>query len=110
MSVLFYSLALLMGYLPAEAHKLTCIAKYESAFDPAANNSSNKNGTQDHGILQINDIWFGEKGQCRGLNPYLPKEALSCARVILKYQGWTAWAAYNKYKQTCDNYDAFKDK
>lgn len=107
MSTIFFSLVLVLGFSPVEAHKLTCIAKYESAFKPNAINT-NTSGSQDHGILQINDLWF--KGECKSLDPYLPTQAIKCARIIIDRQGWTAWVAYNKHKTTCDQYDAYKDQ
>lgn len=105
MATLFYNLALLLGFLPAEANKITCIAKHESGFKSDARSPKNSNNTYDYGILQINDIWLkGSWGKCKGLNPYNPADALKCARVIIDKQGWTAWVAYQKHRNECDNY------
>ncbi|MBQ1556830.1 MAG: lytic transglycosylase domain-containing protein, partial [Pseudomonas sp.] len=38
---------------------LVAIAKTESNFNPAAVNR-NKNGTTDHGLLQVNSVWLGK--------------------------------------------------
>ncbi|QAU35254.1 hypothetical protein EKL02_14290 [Janthinobacterium sp. 17J80-10] len=39
-------------------HVVYAIAKWESNFNPGALGKPNKNGTQDHGIMQINDWWL----------------------------------------------------
>lgn len=39
-------------------HVVYAIAKLESGFNPGALNKGNKNGSTDHGIMQINDWWL----------------------------------------------------
>ncbi|MBI1891899.1 MAG: lytic transglycosylase domain-containing protein [Burkholderiales bacterium] len=39
-------------------HVVYAIAKWESNFNPGALSKPNKNGTVDHGIMQINDWWL----------------------------------------------------
>jgi len=39
-------------------HVVYAIAKSESGFNPAALSKINKNGSRDHGIMQINDWWL----------------------------------------------------
>lgn len=95
------ALALEIGFSPKVAGTLTCIAKHESAYRPWAHNQ-NKNGTADHGLLQINDIWFAPGVACAGLDPYRPSEALLCAKRILNERGFDAWVGYNKNRRECD--------
>ena len=96
-----FAMALEVGYTKPDARRITCIARYESDFKTYA---VNKNIiTQDHGILQINDVWLDTPGKgCFGLNPYNVYESLICAKRIVKQQGWNAWVAYNKNKTECD--------
>ena len=39
-------------------HVVYAIAKWESDFNPSALSKANKDGSQDHGIMQINDWWL----------------------------------------------------
>jgi hypothetical protein len=91
------------GFNQAEAKTMVCIAKHESAFDPKAINTSNSNGTTDYGLYQINSIWDG-KG-CRIDKLLDPAYNTACAKRVYDIQGFTAWVAYKKYKDTCDNYE-----
>ena len=82
--------------------RLVCTAKFESHFDPGATNL-NRNGTQDTGLFQINDIWLSPCG--------LTREALldpaanaKCALRVWKQQGLRAWTAYKRKRRTCQRY------
>ena len=94
----FYALAVGMGFTSNQASKLTCIAKYESAFNRYAQ-SPNHYRPVDHGILQINNVWL--ENDCKGINPYEPGQALHCAKIIIEKQGFKAWVAYNRNKKEC---------
>lgn len=82
---------------------MTCIARYESNFNPKAVNYHNVNKTHDHGLLQINDIW---KKKCKVTaqdlkNPHINAR---CAYKVYEQQGLTAWVTYKKFKRTCRAY------
>lgn len=79
---------------------MTCTARYESSYNPRAKNV-NKNGTQDTGLFQINDVWLGECGVSRS-ELTDPLVNAKCARRVLETQGISAWVAYNEKKKHCD--------
>jgi hypothetical protein len=65
------------------------IAKAESRLNPIARNT-NRNGTEDCGIFQINSIHNPSKIQCEH-----PEENAEMAYQIFQRHGWTAWSVYN---------------
>ena len=79
---------------------VTCLAEYESNFNPEAINRHNTNNTKDHGLLQINDIWT-EECNLNERDLYNPLKNARCAYKIYKKQGLTAWVTYQKFKRTC---------
>ena len=101
--VVWYMLTF-VGFSEAEAHKMTCVAKYESALKPHAVNLHNENGTIDVGLFQINTIWFNTIPYCALDGLQNPVNNIKCARYVYQIQGITAWVGYNKHKQTCNNY------
>lgn len=46
-----------------DLYLLLAIAKTESNFDKKAINTSNRNGTSDYGLMQVNSSWFNELKQ-----------------------------------------------
>ncbi|KAK8724280.1 hypothetical protein OTU49_011317 [Cherax quadricarinatus] len=89
--------------------RFVCIAQYESGFNTAAFNR-NRNGSKDYGIFQINSMYWcrddtrGKSNscgiQCRDLLSDNLSTAVTCARKILRSQGYSAWVAY---KNRCRN-------
>lgn len=75
------------------------IAGCESNHRPEAwNRTKNRNGTEDWGLWQINDIWEDElrtQSIIRRMedlfNPYVNAKA---AAVVIEQQGLTAWSCY----------------
>ena len=55
-----YMMALTAGFTGQSAATATCVAKYESGFNAAATNK-NRDGSKDHGLMQINDFWNRKK-------------------------------------------------
>ncbi|BBH52996.1 transglycosylase SLT domain-containing protein [Fluviispira sanaruensis] len=82
---------------------VTCIAEFESNFNPKAINKHNTNNTKDHGLFQINDIWMAKcKMSAKDLqNPFMNAR---CAFKVYQQQGLTAWVTYKKFKRTCLSY------
>ena len=68
--IFIYFYAISIGFTEKESHTLTCIAKHESSLNSKAVNK-NKNGTTDHGLLQINDLW---QDLCKDLDLYNVKD------------------------------------
>lgn len=74
------------------------IARRESGLQPRQNGAVNSNGTVDHGLYQINDIWRKDPV----IGPLFRSGAIytlagntQAAIHILKVQGPQAWATYN---------------
>jgi hypothetical protein len=74
---------------------MAAIAMRESHGNPAANNAGlNSNGTVDHGLWQVNDIWANDPG-IRAIgwgNRYNARANAEMMKVILGKQGLQAWA------------------
>ncbi|KAB8033824.1 transglycosylase SLT domain-containing protein [Fluviispira multicolorata] len=79
---------------------VTCIAQFESNFNPNAINKHNNNSTKDHGLFQINDIWM-EKCKMSAKDLQNPVLNARCAFKVYQAQGLTAWVTYNKFKRVC---------
>ena len=93
------------GFSDDAIPKLVCTAKYESMYDTRAKNV-NRNGSQDTGLFQINDLWLKECGVTRK-QLLDPEVNVACARKVFREQGYWAWYGY-RYKQ--DKCKAFKLK
>lgn len=90
------------GFPLKDIPKLVCTALYESAFDPRATNR-NRNGSQDTGLFQINDLWLKECKLSRA-DLFDPVKNVSCALRVYTQQGLAAWYAYEKKKEKCNAY------
>jgi len=93
-----------------------CIAKHESSFNTSAIGRLNWDGSEDHGLFQISDLfWCGQNGKACGL----PCDELrdnditndvDCIKIIhkehtrLSGDGFTAWAVYPRCKGQSDSY------
>lgn len=87
-----------------------CIAKHESAFNTSAIGRLNWDGSEDHGLFQISDIyWCGESGkacgvQCSEMRDNDITDDIRCIRQIhtehqrLSGDGFNAWAVYPRCK------------
>lgn len=86
------------GIDPGTARVLGKLSQRESGGRYWVNNAgTNKNGTVDHGLLQINDIWAKDPDIQRigWQNRYDPAANIEMAKVVLRKQGLKAWATYN---------------
>lgn len=93
-----YKLLRKAGVPDSPARQLVPISTRESGRDPDANNAGlNSNGTVDHGLFQINDIWRNDPDiKAIGWGKrYQAKANAKMAAVVLDKQGLTAWATYD---------------
>lgn len=67
-------------YYKVDEKLLHAVAKVESNFDMKAMNDSNNNGSQDWGIMQINDQWFPVLESRFGISRELVKSDL-CVNI-----------------------------
>lgn len=90
----------------------SCIANYESRYNTNVIGKRNLDGSHDYGIFQISDkFWCQPQNKSKDLF-YSANEcdincadllldditqAVRCARVILKQQGWSAWSVYGEF-------------
>lgn len=88
-----------------------CIAKFESSFNTSAVGHLNADGSGDHGLFQISDIyWCSPPGKglvcgltCAELEDSDITDDIECAQKIfdehtrLSGDGFTAWAVYNPH-------------
>lgn len=82
------------GFRGYDRIRATAIAMRESTGNPRANNAGlNQNGTVDHGLMQINDVWRNDPdiGKIGWANRYKALSNMLMARVVLRKQGWQAW-------------------
>lgn len=102
--IVVYYMLVFSGFGYDNAHRMTCVAKYESAYNYKALNLDNKNDTIDIGLFQINTVWFHTIPECDSTRLLNPLDNIKCAKHVYDKQGLSAWVAYNRNKQTCDNY------
>jgi C-type lysozyme/alpha-lactalbumin family len=93
-----------------------CIAKHESSFNTSAIGRLNWDGSEDHGLFQISDIyWCGETGKACGLkcDELRDNDISNDVQCILKIHeehtrlsgdGFNAWAVYPRCKGQSESY------
>jgi lysozyme C len=102
----FLSVAAVLGFIKDAgfsdevAPVMLCIVELESSFNKNAVNT-NRNGSKDYGLFQINDKWWGNKCDVNRL--FDPAYNAQCAKLVYDTQGLTAWVAYNNNKQICES-------
>jgi hypothetical protein len=88
-----------------------CIALHESQFNTSAVGHANGDGSGDHGLFQISDLyWCSPPGKgwvcgvsCADLEDDDIKDDVTCAKRIYRQHqrmtgdGFTAWAVYKSY-------------
>lgn len=90
----------------------SCIAEYESRFNTDVIGKRNLDGSYDYGIFQISDkFWCQPQNKskdfyfsanecnvnCSELLLDDITQAVRCARIIRKQQGWSAWSVYGEF-------------
>ncbi|XP_054741315.1 lysozyme 1-like [Anastrepha obliqua] len=94
----------------------TCIAEHESSFRTNVTSRTNTNGSNDYGIFQINSKYWCQppderfsynecKLSCTALLTDDISNSVTCARQILRQQGWTAWATWKYCNGTLPSID-----
>lgn len=100
-----------------------CIAKHESEFNTSAVGHLNADGSGDHGLFQISDLfWCSPPGKgwvcgvsCADLEDDDIKDDVVCAKRIYRQHqrisgnGFTAWAVYEAYCASREAVDKFVD-
>lgn len=97
-----------------------CIAKHESNFNTSAVGRLNWDGSEDHGLFQISDIyWCGKDGEenlkgcglsCSELRDSEIKNDVECIKIIHKEHtrlfrnGFQAWTVFPRCKDTSDEF------
>lgn len=71
------------------------IAYCESGLNPVAVNKSNKNGTTDGGVFQINSVHLPRLKEL-GLDKYDVEDNVAFARMLYDESGWQPWVCHNK--------------
>ncbi|XP_030241747.1 uncharacterized protein LOC108650202 isoform X4 [Drosophila navojoa] len=104
---LFYQHKLPMQQIPT----WVCIAQHESSYNTAAVGRLNADGSADHGLFQISDLYWcthdqrGGKGCHAACNQFLDTsiaDDVQCIRRIyqehtqISGDGFTAWTVYNR--------------
>ncbi|XP_036334422.1 lysozyme 1 [Rhagoletis pomonella] len=96
-----------------------CIAQYESRYNTHVVGNRNADGSSDYGLFQISGRYWCQPDngtkyyafnecnvKCSALLLDDITEAVGCARIIQRRQGWTAWSVYTFYcNRTLRNVD-----
>lgn len=89
-----------------EAAMWVCIAQHESTFNTSAIGRLNGDGSEDHGLFQVSDLYWCDRPAgcgltCEQLRDNDISNDVQCIRKIYKEHqrlsgdGYTAWAVYN---------------
>jgi hypothetical protein len=92
-----------------------CIAQHESHYNTSAIGRLNGDGSADHGLFQISELYWCDGGACdlpcSSLRDDDIEDDLECIQLIHKQhtaisgQGYDAWTVYNLY---CNKPDVYK--
>ena len=80
---------------PEAPNTAVAIAKCESSLEPTAHNTSNRDGTSDGGIFQLNSV-HDTALEARGLNKWNTEDNIKFARMLYESSGFIPWVCYNK--------------
>lgn len=69
----------------------------ESGLKPSAYNPSNKDGTTDGGIFQVNSVHDKRLNEL-GLDKWDPEDNVKYARMLYEESGWLPWVCYTHNK------------
>lgn len=82
-----------MDTFPENPRTALAIVACESGFNPNAHNASNKNGTVDSGLFQINSIHHTRMEEL-GLDVWKPQDNIKFARMLYDESGFAPWVCY----------------
>lgn len=106
-----------LGVPKDELARWTCIAEHESSYRTGIVGPTNSNGSNDYGIFQINDKYWCQPSSGRhsynechvSCNSLLSDDisaSVTCARKVLRQQGWTAWSTWKYCKGSLPSIDS----
>lgn len=127
------------GFSGSRLNTMTAIAYYESTWGTRKGPNTNRDGSTDNGLFQVNSyVWCSASGRqndccCPGTSPRCRSNATlrtcscgcgtscsqaltndasntQCASTILSRQGYIAWAAYNSHVTECNSYNMFNGR
>ena len=98
-----------LGVPRSELPQWVCIAKHESSYRTGVVGPTNKNGSNDYGIFQINNYYWCKpangrfshnecKVSCNSLLTDDITASVKCARQVKRQQGFTAWSTWKYCK------------
>lgn len=87
--------ALIRKTFPEDPHTAIEIAKCESGLKPTAYNPTNRDGSTDGGIFQINST-HDKRLKELGLNKFDPEDAAKFARILYEESHWNPWVCFHK--------------
>lgn len=87
---------LIRSTFPEDPHTAIAVAKCESGLNPNAYNPTNRDGSTDGGLWQINST-HDQTLDSMGLNKWDPEDATKFARYLYDSSGgWNDWVCYTK--------------
>jgi hypothetical protein len=75
---------------PDDYHRAVAVATCESGLKPNAYNASNRNGTTDGGVFQLNSTHYPRMEKL-GLDPWNVHDNIKFARILYNESGWKPW-------------------
>lgn len=88
------------GFTYEETTVMMCIAKWESSYRIKAI-QTNKDGSKDVGLFQINEKFWSEVEECSG-DMFNPAENVKCAKKVFDEMGYRGWIAFRD-RQECQD-------
>ena len=73
------------------------VATCESGLNPKAFNPTNKDGSVDGGLWQINSV-HDKQLKALGLDKFNPEHATKYARMLYEKNGWNDWVCFTHGK------------
>ena len=81
---------LIRDTFPENASVAIAVASCESGLNPKAYNPSNKDGSVDGGLWQINSV-HNKRLEELGFDKFDPEDATKFARMLYDESGWVPW-------------------
>lgn len=91
------------GFKESAVPQMLCAAKYESAYFARALHT-NRNGSHDYGLFQINDRYWLDECGVQAEDLYDPATNVACAKIVYSHRGMKSWYGFVKHREECENY------